>query len=52
MLDIQFTPIAFEQYNQWPLIDKKIYQRLQKLIVCILRSIVYQSIQYLCTNSK
>ena len=33
MLDIQFTPIAFEQYNQWPLIDKKIYQRLQKLIV-------------------
>ncbi len=33
MLDIQFTPIAFEQYNQWLVIDKKLYQRLQKLII-------------------
>lgn len=33
MLDIQFTPIAFEQYNEWEATDKNIFKRLQKLIL-------------------
>ncbi len=32
MRDIRFTPIGFEQYNQWITEDKKIFQRLLKLI--------------------
>ncbi len=32
MLDIQFTPLAFEQYNEWLADNKDIYKRLQKLI--------------------
>ena len=32
MLDIQFTPVAFEQYNEWLADNKDIYKRLQKLI--------------------
>jgi len=33
MLDIQFTPIAFEQYNDWQNSNKDIFKRLQKLIL-------------------
>jgi toxin YoeB len=33
MRSILFTPIAFEQYNEWLTIDKKLYNRLQKLII-------------------
>jgi len=33
MRDIQFTPTAFEQYNQWLADNKDIYKRLQKLIL-------------------
>ena len=33
MLDIQFTPIAFEQYNEWETTDKNMFKRLQKLIL-------------------
>jgi toxin YoeB len=33
MRDIQFTPVAFEQYNQWLTDDKTIYKRLNKLII-------------------
>ena len=33
MLDIQFTPIAFEQYNTWLVHNKDLYKRLQKLIL-------------------
>lgn len=33
MRDIRFTPIAFEQYNQWQAMDKNIFKRLQKLIL-------------------
>jgi toxin YoeB len=33
MRDIRFTPIAFEQYNEWLSINKIIYTRLQKLII-------------------
>ena len=32
MLDIQFTPVAFEQYNEWLADNKDIYKRIQKLI--------------------
>ena len=32
MPDIQFTPVAFEQYNEWLADNKDIYKRLQKLI--------------------
>ncbi len=37
MLDIQFTPIAFEQYNQWQSLDKNLFKRLQKLILEVAR---------------
>jgi toxin YoeB len=33
MRSILFTPLAFEQYNEWIVIDKKLYIRLQKLII-------------------
>lgn len=33
MKSILFTPIAFEQYNQWLILDKKLFVRLQKLII-------------------
>ncbi len=33
MRDIQFTPIAFEQYNSWNTDNKAIYNRLNKLII-------------------
>jgi toxin YoeB len=33
MRNILFTPIAFEHYNEWLTIDKKIFTRLQKLII-------------------
>lgn len=33
MLDILFTPIAFEQYNEWQATDKNMFKRLQKLIL-------------------
>ncbi len=32
MRKILFTPIAFEQYNEWVILDKKLHSRLQKLI--------------------
>jgi toxin YoeB len=32
MRDIQFTPEAFEQYNDWLISNKAIYNRLNKLI--------------------
>jgi toxin YoeB len=38
MRNILFTPIAFNQYNEWLIIDKKIYNRLQKLIIEIART--------------
>ena len=38
MLDIRFSPSAFEQYNEWLISDKAIYKRLQKLIVEIARN--------------
>ena len=28
-----FTPLAFEQYNDWPLENKQVFIRLKKLIV-------------------
>jgi len=33
MKDIQFTPTAFEQYNQWLIDNKAIYHRINKLII-------------------
>lgn len=33
MRDIQFTPDAFTQYNEWLTADKSIYNRLNKLII-------------------
>ena len=33
MRDIRFTPMAFEQYNEWLSVSKTIYTRLQKLII-------------------
>jgi toxin YoeB len=33
MRDIQFTPDAFEQYNDWLTANKSIYNRLNKLII-------------------
>ena len=33
MRDIQFTPAAFEQYNDWLTVNKSIYNRLNKLII-------------------
>lgn len=33
MRDIQFTPIAFEQYNQWQTIDKTLHNKVNKLII-------------------
>lgn len=38
MLDIQFTPLAFEQYNGWLADNKDIYKKLQKLILETSRS--------------
>jgi toxin YoeB len=32
MRDIRFTPMAFEQYNEWLTDNKGVYNRLQKLI--------------------
>jgi toxin YoeB len=32
MRDIRFTPMAFEQYNEWLADNKAIFNRLQKLI--------------------
>jgi toxin YoeB len=32
MRDISFTPNAFEQYNQWAILDKKLFLRLERLI--------------------
>ena len=32
MKDILFTPKAFEQYTSWMLIEKSMYNRLNKLI--------------------
>ena len=33
MLDIQFTPVAFEQYNDWLTSNKDIHKKLQKLLL-------------------
>jgi toxin YoeB len=33
MRDIRFTPLAFEQYNEWLADNKVLFTRLQKLIV-------------------
>lgn len=33
MRDIKFTPLAFEQYNDWLTSNKSIYNRLNKLII-------------------
>lgn len=33
MRDIQFTPAAFEQYNEWQTTNKTIYNKLNKLII-------------------
>lgn len=33
MRKILFTPIAFEQYNEWQKDNKQIFERLKKLIV-------------------
>jgi toxin YoeB len=33
MRDIRFTPLAFEQYNEWLAENKVLFTRLQKLIV-------------------
>jgi toxin YoeB len=33
MRDIQFTPTAFKQYNQWLIDNKAIYNRINKLII-------------------
>lgn len=33
MRDIQFTPAAFDQYNEWLTSNKNIYNRLNKLII-------------------
>lgn len=33
MRDIQFTPEAFEQYNEWLTVHKPTYNKLNKLIV-------------------
>jgi len=33
MRNIQFTPEAFEQYNNWLTANKSIYNRLNKLIL-------------------
>ncbi len=38
MLDILFTTSAFEQYNDWLILDKVIYKKLQKLIIEIARN--------------
>lgn len=32
MRDILFTPLAFELYNQWQVGDKKVFNKLKKLI--------------------
>jgi toxin YoeB len=32
MRDFLFTPIAFEQYNDWQLDDKQVFKKLRKLI--------------------
>lgn len=32
MRDICFTPLAFEQYNDWAIENKKIQQKISKLI--------------------
>jgi len=32
MKDILFTHIAFEQYNNWPIENKQIFNKLKKLI--------------------
>ncbi len=33
MRDIQFTPLAFEQYNEWQTIDKTVHNKILKLII-------------------
>lgn len=33
MLDILFTQTAFDQYNEWQIIDKIIFKKIQKLIL-------------------
>jgi toxin YoeB len=33
MRDIRFTPLAFEQYNEWLAENKVLFTRLKKLIV-------------------
>jgi toxin YoeB len=30
---ISFDPDAFEQYNSWALVDKKLFVRIQRLII-------------------
>jgi toxin YoeB len=32
MRDLLFTPIAFEQYNEWQKENKKVFSKLKKLI--------------------
>ena len=32
MRDLLFTPIAFEQYNDWQIENKQIFTKLKKLI--------------------
>ena len=32
MRDLLFTPIAFEQYNDWQLENKQVFNKLKKLI--------------------
>ena len=33
MRNIQFTPVAFEQYTKWQITNKAIYNRINKLII-------------------
>jgi toxin YoeB len=32
MRNIEFTPIAFDQYNQWTVTNKKLFIRIERLI--------------------
>ncbi|WP_395053478.1 Txe/YoeB family addiction module toxin [Flavobacterium sp.] len=32
MRDLLFTPVAFEQYNDWQLENKQVFNKLKKLI--------------------
>ena len=38
MRDILFTPIAFEQYNEWQLEDSQVHIRIKKLIKEVVRT--------------